>query len=165
MRKSVKTLACISKIALRYKLFLVVKMPYVHVDGVYGDYRHNAVLISHHNICPNAKIWFDDITIERVRSHKSAGPLPEGCFRYWDGNIKYHPIVWIEAGVEAGQIILRDISRVETSDTCAPLIKIDETAKIDRLIMDNIWQKADEGIEFIMNNGDIKTLIKRDVEE
>jgi len=31
--------------------------------------------------------------------------------------------------------------------------------------MENIWQKADEGIPFIMNNGDIKTLIKRDVEE
>ena len=38
----------------------------IRINGVYGDYRHNAVLVSQHNMTPGEKTWFDEIVIEHV---------------------------------------------------------------------------------------------------
>ena len=140
----------------------------IKVSGVYGDYRHNAVLISHHNTRPNTKIWFDDILVEDVYSSKSTTPLGEGCFRLWEGGaIETHPIVWIEEGINAGNIILRNISRCEKGDTKGALIQIDKGAVIDRLIVDNISQKFVNGGDapLYVNEGTIGTLIERDIQK
>ncbi|MBQ3080439.1 MAG: hypothetical protein IJC48_10670 [Clostridia bacterium] len=138
----------------------------IHIDGVYGDYRHNAVLISQHNTRPNTRTWFDDITVARVNSVKSETELSEDCFTYWDGANQKLPIVWIETGINAGSIILRDITRHEAHSSKSLLVKIDEGAYIKRLIMENIFQTAGEGVivPFIENKGEIEKLIIRDVD-
>lgn len=116
-------------------------MRQIRISGVYGDYRHNAVLISHHNTRPNTPIWFDDITVEHIHAKKSDTPLDESCFTYWEkGAIEKCPIIWIEKGIKAGNLTLRDISRHETAPTHAPLVQIDRTAEIRRLVAENITQ-------------------------
>ena len=139
----------------------------VHINGVYGDYRHNAVLISHHNTRPNTRIWFDDITVEHVHASKSTTPLSEDCFCLWERNsILKGPIIWIEKGIKAGRITLRDITRDEHAPTEAALIQIDATAEIDRLIAENIHQKLAPGITAPIwtNEATIAQLIERDVD-
>ena len=134
----------------------------IHISGVYGEYRHNAVLVSHHNTRPGTKIWFDDITIEHVHAHKSGTPLTEDCFRFWeDGAIETLPVIWFEEGINMGKVILRDISRHETTDTQGALVQLDATARIDRLFAENISQTAAPGVTAPMwvNEADIKELI------
>ncbi|MBE6608757.1 MAG: hypothetical protein E7633_09410 [Ruminococcaceae bacterium] len=138
----------------------------IHISGVYGDYRHNAVLVSHHNTRPNTRIWFDDIIIEHVRANKSSTPLGEDCFTFWEkGAIETLPVIWFEKGINVGNAILRDISRHETANTQGALIQLDKGAEIDRLIIDNVYQTLAPGVDApkIKNEATIKELIERDV--
>lgn len=141
----------------------------VRINGVYGDYRHNAVLVSHHNTRPNTTVWFDDIIIEQVHARKSCTPLTEDCFCYWEGGgaaIAKLPVVWIEKGIVAGNITLRDISRHEKANTVGALVQIDATAKIRRLVAENVCQTADEGINAPcwINDGDVEILIENNID-
>jgi len=136
----------------------------VQISGVYGDYRHNAVLISHHYTRPNTPIWFDDIVVEHVHAHKSEKHLPESCFRYWDKNcIEKLPLVWVETGVNIGRLTLRDITRHETAPTNAYLVQIDEGANIDWLLAENIGQSCAQGVNAPMwfNKGTIGRMTER----
>lgn len=139
----------------------------IHVSGVYGDYRHNAVLISQHNIRPGTRTYFDDITVEHVHASKSTTPLAEDCFRYWEKNaIEKLPVVWIEKGVKAGRITLRHISRHERAQTEGALVQIDRDAEIDRLTAENIYQTLAPGITAPLwkNGGTVGKLIERNIE-
>jgi len=143
------------------------EMRCIRITGVYGDYRHQAVLISHHNTRPNTRIWFDDIILEHIHSCKSGTPLGEGCFRRWEKNAMWkHGLIWVETGIDIGNLIIRDVYRHEkVKETTAPLIKIDEGAKIRRLLMENVSQTLGEGVEcgLIENDGSIEKLIERDI--
>lgn len=141
----------------------------VRINGVYGDYRHNAVLVSHHYTRPNTRIWFDDITIERVCAHKTEQELPHDCFTYWDDEedaIHKLPIIWIEEGIHAGKIILRDISRHETSKTDGALVQIDKGAVIERLLAENICQTTAPGVTAPVwkNDATVGKLIERNID-
>lgn len=136
----------------------------VHISGVTGDYRHNAVLISHHNTRPNTRIWFDDITVENIHASKSGTPLAEDCFTYWEGGaIEKLPVVWIETGIKAGNITLRNISRHEKTMTEGALVQIDKGAEIRRLVAENISQTTAPGVTAPMwrNEASIGQLIER----
>ena len=139
----------------------------VKISGVYGEYRHNAVLVSHHKMKLGAPIWFDDITIEHIHASKSTTHLSEDCFRMWDsGAIETNPVIWFEGGVKLGNCVIRDVSRVEKSTiTNAYLLQIDEGAEFDRLIIDNVTQKNLEGVNApsLFNKGTIGNLIERDI--
>ena len=139
----------------------------VHISGVYGDYRHNAVLVSHHYTRPNTKIWFDDIVIEHVRASKSTTPLGDDCFTYWEHEAPKAPIIWLEKGICCGRVTLRDISRHETKDTAAYLVQLDKGAVIDRLLAENIIQTTDPGVTAPMwfDEATVTTRILRDVEK
>lgn len=140
----------------------------VHIDGVYGDYRHNAVLISHHNTRPNTSIWFDDITLEHIHAKKADTPLDSSCFCYWEkGAIEKCPIIWIEKGIKAGNLILRDISRHETAPTHAPLVQIDRTAEIRRLVAENITQTTAPGVTAPVwfNEAAIEQCLERNIDK
>lgn len=139
----------------------------VRINGVYGEYRHNAVLVSHHNTRPNTRIWFDDIVIEHIHAVKSTNPLGEGCFVYWEGkNTPKQPLIWIERGIKAGNITLRDISRHVKESSEAALIQLDATAEIDRLVIHNVYQKTETGTEapLLKNEADI-VLLRADLVE
>lgn len=138
----------------------------VRISGVYGEYRHNAVLISHHYTRPNTRIWFDDITVEHVHAVKCRTQLPEEAFRYWDDNNDELPIVWIETGICAGNITLRDITRHEKTSTRSALLQIDRGANIQRLVLENIHQTTAEGAQapFILNEATTAQTIARAVD-
>ncbi|MBR5539604.1 MAG: hypothetical protein IKU61_06865 [Clostridia bacterium] len=144
-------------------------MKRIRISGVYGTYRHNAVLVSQHGTRPGTAIWFDDIYIEHIHSSKSPEPLSEDCFTYWDGKdrmgaIRKLPVIWIEKGIKAGNIVIRDVSREEKAETNGALIEIDETAEVERLVMENITQRGTDA-PLIVNGGDIKKLIMTNVGE
>ena len=139
----------------------------IRVCGVYGTYRHNAVLLSHHNLAPDKPIWFDDIYIEHIHASKSPVPVPEGCFAYWEGQermgaIRKHPLIWFEKGVKAGNVVIRDVSRDEKAETNGALIQIDEATEIERLVLDNITQKGTNA-PLIINEANVKKLIENNV--
>ena len=139
----------------------------VYINGVYGDYRHNAVLVSHHYTRPNTPIWFDDIIIENVSASKTVKPLPDDCFTLWENNvIEELPLIWVEEGVNCGNMAIRNIRRVENAVTNGALIQIDKTAKIERLIIENVSQKilSDCNPPLIINEGTIDNYIEEKVE-
>lgn len=145
------------------------EMRCIRINGVYGEYKHNAVLISHHFTRPNTRIWFDDIVVEHVHASKCLNAPQKGCFRDREGYIRYIsrcPIVWIETGIHAGRITLRDITRHERISSRAHLLQIDKGAVIDRLIIDNVCQTTDPGVEapYIVNEATVRCLIQRDVD-
>lgn len=136
----------------------------IHISGVYGDYRHNAVLVSQHNTRPGTRVWFDDIMIEHVHASKSGTPLTEDCFRLWEDNaIETLPVIWFEEGINVGRAILRDISRNESVDTQGALVQLDAGANIDRLYVENITQKTAPGVTAPMwvNEANIGELIMK----
>lgn len=121
----------------------------IRIDGVYGDYRHNAVLITNHRLRPGTRCYFDNIVVEHVYAHKTPKPLdPETCFTYWENNaIETMPVVWVGFDIEIGKLTLRDISRHETTRLAqAPLVYMDGEVKIGRLFAENISQTLEEGM-------------------
>ena len=138
----------------------------VHINGVWGDYRHNAVLVSHHYTRPGTPIYFDDIIIEHVHASKSETPLPDDCFTYWEKEAMHAPVIWFEKGIYVGNATLRDISRFERSKvTDAYLIRLDKGANIDRLVLENVTQRNAEGVTapFVKNEATIGELIEKAV--
>jgi len=90
------------------------------------------------------------------------------CFTYWEkGAIEKCPIVWIEKGIKAGNLILRDISRHETTPTRAPLVQIDRTAEIRRLVAENISQTTAPGVTAPawVNEATIEQCIERNIDK
>lgn len=138
------------------------KLCNVRVDGVYGDYRHNAVVISNHNKRPGA-VWFDNVTLENFGARKSYTPLGEGCFRMWEKNADSRAIIQLESGARLGSVVMRGIHRREEQATAAPLLKISADTVIDRLVLENIYQSAADGITLATFeiDGEVKELIKR----
>lgn len=137
----------------------------IHIDGVYGTYRHNGIVISNHCRRPG-KVWFDNIIIENVHCRKSHTPLGDGCFKYWENGTDYLPIIQIETEAICGRITIRNIIRHEFEGTNAPIIRATDTVKIDRLFLENIHQTVDNGTApTIELDCEIGELIKRDVIE
>lgn len=140
----------------------------VRINGVYGDYRHNAVLVSHHNLSPNSKIWFDDIVIEHVHASKSEHQLSRDCFTYWEREAYRAPIIWFERGINVGYAVIRDVVRREKSKiTAGYLLKLDKGACFERLLIENVSQSNAEGVTapVYFNEATIGELIERDVQK
>ena len=138
------------------------KLTNVRVDGVYGDYRHNAIVISNHNKRPGA-VWFDNIILENFGARKSYTPLGEDCFRMWEKGVDKRAIIQFEFGARCGNVVIRDIYRREEQATEAPLLKLSEDTVIDRLVLDNLHQSAADGVElaFIENDAQVGELIEK----
>lgn len=136
----------------------------IHIDGIYGDYRHNGVIISNHNQRPG-KVWFDNIVIEHVYACKSHTPLSPECFCYWEKNADKCAIIGFGPLARCGRITIRDLVRHETKSTEGALISIVESAAIDRLYLENIHQTTGEGATapLIKIGGNVKELITLNV--
>ena len=133
----------------------------VRVDGVYGDYRHNAIVISNHNKRPG-KVWFDNIVLENFAARKSYTPLGEDCFRMWEKGVDKRAIIQFEYGPRCGNVVIRNIYRREEQATEAPLLKMSADTVIDRLVLDNLHQSAADGVtlSFIENEAQVERLIE-----
>ncbi|MBO4940089.1 MAG: hypothetical protein J6D30_03575 [Clostridia bacterium] len=138
----------------------------IHIDGVYGTYRHHAVIISNHNDRPG-KTWFDDITIENVHVHKSPTPLGEGCFRYWEEYADGDCILEFGRRAICGNVTIRNVRRHEIKTTNSALLCFRSSAHIQRLYLDNVHQTTEPNVTapFWIQEGIIETLVERDVDE
>ncbi len=138
----------------------------VHIDGVYGTYRHHAIVISNHNLRPG-KVWFDGLTIERIHAQKSDTPLGEGCFRMWEDGADKDAFIAFQRGARCGNVVLRDIYRNQPSSTKSPLLQITEDCEFDRLMVDNFHQVTPEGVTAPVWDvqGKIHTLVEQNVEK
>jgi hypothetical protein len=117
----------------------------VHVDGLYGNYRHNGIVISNHNARPGA-VFFDNVVLENIYARKSYTPLGEDCFRYWEGHADERAIIQTEGGARFGNLVIRHVYRREEAQTAAPLIKMSADTVIDRLVLEDVAQSAADGI-------------------
>lgn len=139
-------------------------MKAVHIDGLYGNYRHNGVIVSNHNKRPGT-VWFDDITIENVHARKSYTPLGEECFRYWENGAENRAILEFEKDAICGSVVIRNVYRHETQSSESALIRMSADTSIERLVMENINQTTAEGVtvRVIDIEAKIKKRIERDV--
>ncbi|MBR6789951.1 MAG: hypothetical protein IKM31_03670 [Oscillospiraceae bacterium] len=135
----------------------------VHIDGLYGTYRHHAVVISNHNARPG-KTWFDDLVIENVFACKSDTPLGEGCHLKWEGGAPADAFFYFGRDAVCGNVTMRNIHRHQEKDTPSPLFRFSSSCAIDRLLLDNVHQTTAEGVSAPIweNSGTIRTLIERD---
>ncbi len=136
----------------------------VRIDGLYGTYRHHAVIISNHNKRPGS-VWFDDLTIENVYAGKSHTPLGERCHLTWEKYADQDGFFQFGYGAVCGNVTMRNIHRHQEKSTLSPLFRFSDTCRIDRLFLDNVTQTVAQGADAPLweNNGAvIKTLIEHD---
>ena len=141
-------------------------MRHIHIDGVYGNYRHHALVMGNHNDRPG-DTWFDDIVIENIRVSKSYTPLGEDCCTYWDKHFDRCPLFFFEKRAICGSVTVRNVHRHEEQKSPAPLFKFADTVIIDRLYLQNVRQTTPCGVEkppLWVNEGEIKEIIEYDVD-
>jgi len=136
----------------------------VRIDGLYGTYRHHAVVVSNHNKRPG-EVWFDDLVLENIHASKSAEALSEECFRMWERNFDKCVYILFEKGAICGNVTLRNIHRHQERSTESYLFKLSSDSSIERLMLDNIHQTTAEGATAPLwkIEGRVDTLIERDV--
>ena len=137
----------------------------VRIDGLYGTYRHHAVVMSNHNNRPG-RVWFDDIVIENVYASKSDTPLGEGCHLLWEKGADKNPFLCFGRGAVFGSVTVRNVHRHQEKSTESALFSFSSTCSIERLLLDNVHQTTGEGATAPIwdNRGTIGKLITRDAE-
>ena len=138
----------------------------VSIKNIFGTYRFYGVSFTHHNVFPGEPSWFDGIFIENVfcskasRNHESYSAYCKAVDKAYgegitDRAVKNAPVIWFEGGVNCGNIVVSNINRIETEDTEAPMIQIDENAKIDNFRIVNAYQNFVncEDVPLIVNKG------------
>ena len=140
---------------------------HIHIDGVYGTYRHHALVIGNHNDRPG-DTWFDDITVENVRASKSYTPLGDDCCRLWEKHFEKSPLFFFEKRAICGNMTVRNVYRHESQYSEAPLFKFVDSVKIDRLYLQNIHQTTPDGVEkppmWVNDGAEIGEIIEHDVD-
>lgn len=136
----------------------------VRIDGLYGTYRHHAVVISNHNRRPG-KVWFDGLVIENVYACKSDTPLTPECHIKWEGGADEDAFLYFGMDAVCGNVTVRNVHRYQEKDTKSPLFQFDDTCVIERLLLDNVYQTAAKGVTapiWLDKGATIKQLIERD---
>ncbi len=136
----------------------------VHIDGLFGSYRHHGIVISNHN--NRGETWFDDLIIENLHISKSHTPLTEECFRLWEPGADCDGLIDFGKGAVCGRVTVRNVYRDEKESSVGALFNFRETAKIDNLLLDNVHQTKRQGVTapFWSNNGEITELIENNVD-
>ncbi|MBQ2735021.1 MAG: right-handed parallel beta-helix repeat-containing protein [Clostridia bacterium] len=139
-------------------------MENVRIDGLYGDYRHHAVIISNHNRRPGI-VWFDNLVIENVYASKSETPLGEGCFRLWEPDADKCIFLSFDKGAICGNVTIRNVARHQKQSTESYLLGLAKDCSIDRLVLDNIHQTTAEGAKAPLYklDGAVHTLLEHHV--
>lgn len=136
----------------------------IHIDGLYGTYRHHAVVISNHNARPG-KNWYDDLVIENVFASKSNTPLTPECHVKWEAHADKDAFFRFGRDIACGNVTLRNIHRHQDSDTQSALFEFKPPCVIERLILDNVTQTTAPGVFaplWVEEGATIKNLIERD---
>ncbi len=119
----------------------------IHIDGLYGTYRHHAIVIGNHNGRPGS-CWYDDVVIENIYASKAASPLTDpACHLKWEGGFDSHAYFYFERDSIFGNLIIRNVHRHQELPTgVVAMFKFEATCSFDRLIFDNVWQTCGEGV-------------------
>ncbi|MBE6686737.1 MAG: hypothetical protein E7591_05840 [Ruminococcaceae bacterium] len=117
----------------------------VQIRNVFGDFRYYGIAFTHHNVHPGAKNLIDNITIDGVFIKKTN---PRDTY----------PIIYFAKGTHTTRATLRNIHRVEDHSTEASNVKIEAGAVIDRLVIDDMTLRYNEGSgpDMIVNEGEVK---------
>ena len=149
------------------------------VDGIYSEHCHSAVRLLSHGIpiknitirnvfgsyyvyCigltkyyggPEERGIMENITIDGVAAHTCAGTkdVPGGRT----------PLIWVQDGLDIKGLQIKNVYR-EEKEYPTPLFQIDPTAKVKRLILDNLVQKSspDISVPFLLMDGEVEDLVQ-----
>lgn len=136
----------------------------VHIDGLYGSYRHHAIVVGNHNARPGS-CWYDDLVVENVYAAKSNVPLTPECHIKWEKNADKNGFFYFERDSICGCVTMRNIHRHQDFTTESHLFQFDGTASFDRLLLDNVWQTTAPGVTAPLwrdKGATFKQLIERD---
>ena len=135
----------------------------VRIDGLYGTYRHHAVVISNHNKRPG-RVWFDDLLIENVYACKSDTPLGEGCHLKWEGGADRDAFFFFGIDAICGNVYVRNVHRHQEKSTASPLFEFSKTCRIEHLTLEHIRQTEAAGVSAPIwkNEGVIQSMITVD---
>lgn len=117
----------------------------VQIRNIFGDYRYYTVAFTHHNVHPGGYNLIDNVTIDGVFARKT---FPKDDY----------PIIYFAKGTHTTRATLRNIHRVENNSTLASNVKIESGAVIDRLLIDDMTLRYNEGSgpDMIVNDGEVK---------
>lgn len=136
----------------------------IRIDGLYGTFRHHAIVMGNHNARPGA-CRYDDLVIENIYSTKCNTVLGPECHIKWDGNLDANAHFYFEQDCICGNVVMRNIHRHLDFPSQSPLFKLHESCSFDRLVLDNVHQSGAEGATAPVWCGEgitIKELIERD---
>ena len=138
----------------------------IRIDGLYGTFRHHAIVIGNHNARPGS-CWYDDVVIENIYSSKAAAPLTApACHIKWERGFDTNAHFYFERDSVFGNLTMRNIHRHVSFETKAPLFKFyDASCSFDRFVLDNVTQTCAEGASAPLwddNGATFKQLIERD---
>ena len=136
----------------------------IRIDGLYGTFRHHALVMGNHNGRPGS-CWYDDLIIENIYSTKSNTPLTPECHIKWDRNFDACAHFYFERDCICGNVVIRNVHRQLDFTSQSPLFKFDEVCSFDRLLLDNVHQSGVEGATapvWCAKGLTIKQLIERD---
>lgn len=117
----------------------------VRIDGLYGTYRHHAIVLGNHNARPG-KCWYDDLIIENVYACKSNIPLTPECHLKWEKGADRNGFFNFEQDSVCGYVVMRNIHRHQDFTTESHLFRFDASTSFDRLVLDNVWQTTAQGV-------------------
>jgi len=143
----------------------------VSISNIFGTYRFYAVSFTHHDLHPGAPVLLENVTISNVYASKPTWmPDPEKTFYYQPSHQYYaqrEPLLWFAKGITARNVTLSNIRRREESVTHAVTVKIDETARVENLTLQNLSQQftACEPVPMVVNEGDTPNLRVENVQE
>jgi len=117
----------------------------IHIDGLYGNFRHHAVVLGNHCKRPGP-FWYDDLIIENVYACKSNTPLTEDCCTYWEKGADKNAFFSFGREFICGNLTMRNVHRHQEFSTESHLFAFHETVSIDRFLLDNVTQTCAEGV-------------------
>lgn len=117
----------------------------IHIDGLYGTFRHHAIVMGNHNARPGS-CRYDDLVIENIYSTKSNTPLGPECHIKWDRNFDACAHFYFERDCICGNVIIQNVHRHLDFTTQSHLFKFHESCCFDRLVLDNVQQTCAEGV-------------------
>ena len=117
----------------------------IRIDGLYGTYRHHAIVIGNHNARPGT-CWYDDLVIENVYASKSNTPLTPECHTKWEAGADKNGFFSFGRDSICGCVTMRNIHRHQDFSTESHLFRFDDTCSFDRFLLDNVHQTCADGV-------------------
>ena len=136
----------------------------IRIDGLYGTFRHHALVMGNHNGRPGS-CWYDDLIIENVYATKSYTPLTPECHIKWDYAFLRSPFFYFERDCICGNVVLRNIHRHLELPAESVLFKFHQSCSFDRLVFDNVHQTCAKGVTspiWYDKGATFKKIIERD---